>query len=98
MKRKKEKYRNQSLIFPCIAPMPAATSKRQLTKQSQLTNEVQVVDKLHRVRIAKFFGRISDEKVQEIEIQQEAVQLTDGAGAEVVCGIPLPIAADTDAK
>ena len=43
----------------------------------------------------------NDEKVEkEIEIQQEAVQLTDG-GAEVAHasrGVPIPIAADAYAK
>ena len=48
----------------------------------------------------KFFSRAisNDEKVEkEIEIQREAVQLTDGAGQKFE-GIPILIVADVYAK
>ena len=53
----------------------AATSKRRFWKANQI-NKRSTVDRLRRVSIAT-----SDEKVEkEIEIQREAVQLTDGVG------------------
>ena len=73
----------------------AATSKRRIRKQTRLSNKVvdklrrvsianrQYQRVFKRVIELKFFGRAisNDKKVEkEIEIQREAVQLTDGAG------------------